>query len=813
MAESWTLPVLPLRNLVLFPGVPFTIGAGRPITVRAIETALNEGDHRVFAVAQQNDSKHVRPKDLYKLGTIARVQVLQPGLGSLQLLLHGERRAITSRFEPRQGLIAATVFAAQEQEPAFPNDPAFEALHREVREQASELGQKSGLPEEAVKHILSGIAEPGQLADFVAAHLDVEVAERQTLLEILSVREPLHHVLIHLRRQISIKDAQDEINSKVQKELGNRQREIHLREQLKVIQGELGEGDSELEELGRKLDALNLPTEARERTNRDFDRLRRLPPESSEHQLLINHLQTVTDLPWDKRSEERPDLVSASEILEADHYGLDEVKNRVLEFLAVRRLRRLVSSENETLGPILLFVGPPGVGKTSLARSIARAMGREYVRISLGGVRDEADIRGHRRTYVGAMPGRILQGMRTAGTKNPVFLLDEVDKLGVSAQGDPSAALLEVLDPAQNDTFTDHFLGLPFDLSEVLFIATANFLTAVPAPLLDRMETVTFSGYTESEKLAIAQRHLLPRQIEQNGLGTSSIVIAESVLREIVSGYTKEAGVRQLERQLGKLARKLARRIVDGKQGASVVKGSDVAGILGRPEVHPERAERQEQIGVSTGMYYTPAGGDIMFVEAATIAGSGQLILTGQLGDVMQESARAVWTYARSNAAALQIDEEIFERDVHIHVPAGAVRKEGPSAGLAMATALVSALSSRPVRPHIAVTGEITLTGRVLPIGGVKEKILGAVRAGITEFALPAENKGDLEDLSDEVRDSIVVHLVDELGEALALTLNDASFEDGCLLFGDDRPEDVTPLSHYLHPAVAGPHAAAGRRT
>ncbi|MEE8277099.1 MAG: endopeptidase La [Thermoanaerobaculia bacterium] len=812
MAETRTLPVLPLRNLVLFPDVPFSIGVVRPITVRAMEAALNKGDQRVFAVAQRQETKEVRPSGLYKMGTIARVQVLQPGLAGLQVLLHGEHRAIASRFKLREGLMTATVSEAEEDGPEDLGEPAFEALHREVRERATELGQKSGLPEQAVHQVLAGIEDPGQLADFVAAHLDIEVAERQGLLATLSVQERLHQVLVHLQRQISIKDAREEINSKVQKELGDRQREMHLREQLKVIQGELGDTDSDLEELGSKLEALDLPAEARERTNRDLDRLRRLPPESSESQLLSNYLQTVVELPWSERSDERLDLESASEILEADHYGLAEVKDRVLEFLAVRRLRRTTTDEKGALGPILLFVGPPGVGKTSLARSIARAMGREYVRISLGGIRDEADIRGHRRTYVGAMPGRILQGMRQAGTVNPVFLLDEVDKLGVSGQGDPAAALLEVLDPAQNDTFTDHYLGLPYDLSEVLFIATANFLAGVCSPLLDRMEVVSFSGYTENEKLAIAQQYLLPRQIEQNGLSAAGLTVSDGALREIMSGYTREAGVRQLERQLGKLARKLARKIVAGEDEPAGVESSDVAAILGRPEVHLERAERQEQIGVATGMYYTPAGGDIMFVEAATMPGTGKLIITGQLGDVMQESARAVWTYARTHAAALQIDTGIFERDVHIHVPAGAVRKDGPSAGLAMATALISALSARPVRPDIGVTGEITLTGRVLPIGGVKEKLLGAVRSGITEFALPKENEGDLEDLPDEVRQSIQVHLVEELGEALALTLNDASFEEGRLLFGDDRPEDVLPLSRFLHSAAEATHMAAGRR-
>jgi ATP-dependent Lon protease len=811
MADPRALPVLPLRSLVLFPGVPFSVDANRPLTLQSIEAAARSDDHRIFVVAQRTTTRKVRPRGLHRLGTVARVQVLQRGLAGVQLLLHGERRALASHFEPRDGHLEAWVTEAREETPRKPWNPEFEALYREVRERAAELGQKSELPEEALQQMLDGISDPSTLADFVAAHLELGTSERQDLLETLSVTDRLHKVLVHLQRQISIKEAQQEINSRVQKELGQRQREMHLREQLKVIQGELGGADSELEELGSKLESLDLPAETRSQVTRDFERLRRLPLEAVENQLLSNYLQTVAELPWSERSEERLDLQIASEILDQDHYGLEDVKERVLEFLAVRRLRRAGQTETGGAGPILLFVGPPGVGKTSVGRSIARAMGREYVRISLGGVRDEADIRGHRRTYVGAMPGRILHGMRQAGTKNPVFLLDEVDKLGVSGHGDPSAALLEVLDPAQNDTFTDHYLGLPFDLSQVLFIATANTLGAIPAPLRDRMEVVSFSGYTSSEKLTIALRHLLPRQIEENGLGGTELALTEGALSRIISEYTREAGVRQLERRLGKLTRKLARKIVSGQDEPAEIDDEALPGLLGRPEVHLERAEAQNRVGVATGMYYSSAGGDIMFVEAVSMSGQGELILTGHLGDVMQESARAAWTYARSNAAALQIGAEALAGDVHIHVPAGSVPKDGPSAGLAMATALISALSTRPVRHDIAVTGEITLTGRVLPIAGVKEKILGALRAGITEFALPAENEADLEDLPQEVRQTIRVHLVEELGEALALTLTDAVFEEGRLLFGDDRPEDVAPLSRLFDTAIQLPQAAAGR--
>ncbi|MEE8143631.1 MAG: endopeptidase La, partial [Planctomycetota bacterium] len=493
------------------------------------------------------------------------------------------------------------------------------------------------------------------------------------------------------------------------------------------------------------------------------------------------YLETVVELPWNQRSSETVDLESAARILAEDHYGLEDVKDRVLEFLAVLQLRAQRDAENaqkgdKAKGPILLFAGPPGVGKTSIARSIARAMGREYVRISLGGARDEADIRGHRRTYVGAMPGRIIQGLRQAGTRNPVFLLDEIDKLGVSFQGDPASALLEVLDPAQNHTFVDHYLGVPFDLSEVLFVATANFIQHIPAALLDRLEIVEFSGYTEAEKLEIARRYLLPRQMEANALSPEQLSVSGDALREVISHYTREAGVRQLEQELGKMARKVTRQIATEHVGEVNIEKPDVTAFLGRPKIHPEHTSLRDQAGVATGMYYTPAGGDIMFVEAITMRGKGELVLTGQLGDVMKESARAAWSFARSHSDELLIAEEMFDRDVHIHVPAGAIPKDGPSAGVTLATALVSALTGVPVRGDLAMTGEITLTGRVLPIGGVQAKVLGAVRAGITKIVLPKENEADLQELKTKVRDKIEVFLVENLEEVLKLAMR------GCVL-------------------------------
>jgi ATP-dependent Lon protease len=799
-SEPLHLPVVPLRDVVVFPGVKTVISAGRAGTLQAIRKAARSENRLVFAVSQRLNVDEAAPETLHTIGTVARIGQLQQFAGGVQLLLEGERRGIAMRIVEQDESLEAVVRPAEEMLPSDPQDPAFVALQREVRERAAELAQRAGLPQEVVGEILAGIESSSQLADLVASHLELTAAAKQSLLETLSVEDRLRRVLVHVQRQIAVIEAQSDIKSRVQQELGDRQREMVLREQLKAIQRELGEGDEdgdELDDLRRILAGLELPPTARKEVDRELRRLGRLHKESMEYQVARGFLEVVGELPWNERSTEEIDLLHAAEILDTDHYGLADVKDRVLEFLAVRQLhlRReeataearsdgspesrpaaaaasTPAGEDETKkAPILLFVGPPGVGKTSIARSIARATGREYVRVALGGARDEADIRGHRRTYVGAMPGRILQGMRQAGKRNPVFLLDEVDKLGVSFQGDPASALLEVLDPAQNHSFTDHYLGMPFDLSEVLFVATANFIQQIPGPLLDRMEVVTFTGYTEQEKLEIARRYLIPRQLREKALDSEQLVLHDAAIQHTISHYTREAGVRQLERELGKLARKVARRIAAGEAATVTIDEVAVGELLGRPKLHPEHAATADQVGTATGLYYTPAGGDIMFVEARTMAGKGNLVLTGQLGQVMQESGRAAWSYALSRAAELGIEEGMFDKDVHIHVPAGAIPKDGPSAGVTMATALISSLTGVAVRHDLAMTGELTLSGRVLPIGGVKEKVLGAVRAGIRTIILPRENRRDLEDIPPEVLETLTIQPVDDLSDVLAVAM------------------------------------------
>ncbi len=860
MSRRFSLPVLPLRDTVVYPGVAVPISAGRPGTVEAVQEAL-DGDRRLFAVAQNENQDDPDPRILYAVGTVVRIIQTHRVRGGIQLLVQGEARARAIQYaDYGESMLQATLVTIDRHGPSDKKDPGFKALDQELRERAAELGTRRGVSAEALNQLIQGVDEPGAFADLVAFYLELPTSEKQQLLETLGDEDRMRAALVAVERELVRIDAHEDIQAKVQEELGERQREMLLREQMKQIRKELGEEGErdEADELRDRIAELELSDTARNEVERELRRLNRTAPQSAEYQVIRTYLEWITELPWSERTDDKLDLHRAEEILEEDHYGLEDVKDRVLEFLAVRKLQQERFGDDEdqdevadddgvgaaasdadpsdasgageasgsheaggsddaagpedgsspddsssvddllardgSKGPILLFAGPPGVGKTSIAQSIARSVGRKYVRISLGGARDEADIRGHRRTYVGAMPGRIVQGIKEAGTKNPVFLLDEVDKLGVSFQGDPSAALLEVLDPAQNSTFIDHYLGIPFDLSEVLFIATANYEDRIPAPLLDRMETVEFRGYTEKEKLEIARRYLLPRQMRESGLREEELTVGDDAILSVIQSYTHEAGVRQLERELGKLGRKVARKIAAAESEGMEITPAVGKDLLGRPRVFPERRAADDAVGVATGMFYTPMGGDIMFVEASVMPGEGSLLLTGQLGDVMKESARAALSYAKSHCEPLGIDESALEkREIHIHVPAGAVPKDGPSAGITMATALISAVSGRKVRADLAMTGELTLTGRVLPIGGVKEKVLGAVRAGIQEIILPQENEAHLEDLPDAVRNTLTVHLVEDLHRAVELAIRRPA-KKAIPARTTVTPEEVTPI-------------------
>lgn len=767
-------PLLPLRGQIVFPEIIVSLEVGREKSLRALDEALARDKRMVLAMQKDTRADDPTPEEIYSAGSIVEVkQVVRVPGGTMKVVFEGISRCQILRYVATEPLFRVE---AREIPEETERSAEAEALMRTVVSQFETWVKRSKkAPPEALATVVT-IEQPGRLADNIASQMPLKVEDKQSILEAFPVIERLDRISELLAREVELLDLETRIQSRVRKQMEKTQKEYYLREQLKAIQKELGERDertSEVEEFRKKIEELQLPPEINEKALREVDRLEKMPPMAAEAVVVRNYLEWITSLPWNVFTEDRLNLDEAQAILEEDHYGLEKVKDRILEYLAIRKLK-------DTLrGPILCLVGPPGVGKTSLAKSVARALGRKFVRVSLGGVRDEAEIRGHRRTYVGALPGRIIQGMRTAGAKNPVFLLDEIDKMSQDFRGDPASALLEVLDPEQNSNFSDHYIEVPFDLRNVMFITTANVLWNIPRPLLDRMEVISISGYTEDEKLEIARRYLLPKQLREHGLKPEQVEASENAIRTVIREYTREAGVRNLERKLAEICRKAARAIVQGKENHVRVTQQNLHNLLGAPRFRWGQAEEKDQVGVATGLVYTEVGGDIMPIEVSVMKGKGNLLLTGKLGEVMRESAQAGFTYIRARARELGIDEEFHTKvDIHIHVPEGAIPKEGPSAGITMATAVISALSRRPVRRDIAMTGEITLRGRVLPIGGVKEKLLAAHRAGIQEVILPQENEKDLEDLPANVRRKLTVHLVEHMDEVLRLALVDRTEEE-----------------------------------
>ncbi len=763
------LPLLPLRGILVFPYMVIHLDVGREKSVQAIEEAMIKDRHIFLATQKDAQTDDPDEDDIYTVGTVAEVkQLLKLPGGTIRVLVEGVARARIKKYTSHDPYF--TVVIEQYSETTSKN-PQVEALMRSLVtqfEQYVKLSKK--IPPETVVAVVN-IEEPGRLADIVASHLTLRIEDKQAILEAEDIVRRLEKLCSIMARELEIVELERKINVRVRKQMEKTQKEYYLREQIKAIQRELGEKDdriAESEEYREKIEKAKLPRDVEEKALKEVERLEKMPPMAAEATVVRNYLDWLLALPWSKSTRDRLDINKAQAILDEDHYGLNMVKERILEYLAIRKLAKKMK------GPILCFVGPPGVGKTSLGRSIARALERKFVRISLGGVRDEAEIRGHRRTYVGALPGRIIQGMKTAGSKNPVFLLDEVDKMSMDFRGDPSSALLEVLDPEQNSTFSDHYIEVPYDLSNVMFITTANVQHNIPGPLQDRMEIIYIPGYTEEEKVQIAMRHLMPKQIKEHGLDNKMINISENAVRRVIREYTRESGVRNLERNIASLCRKAAKQIVAGKSKRVRINVQQLEQFLGKPKYRYGTAEQEDQVGVATGLAWTEVGGDSLQVEVTIYKGSGKLTLTGKLGDVMKESAQASYSYVRSRAAELGIKEEIFEKyDLHIHVPEGAIPKDGPSAGITMATALASALTNRKVRHDVAMTGEITLRGRVLPIGGVKEKVLAAHRAGIKTVVLPVDNRKDIDDIPANVKKQLQIVLVDHMDEVLNIALRE----------------------------------------
>ncbi|MDO8185899.1 endopeptidase La [Conexibacter sp. JD483] len=765
---SGTLPVLPLRDSVTFPETLVPLAVGQDRSVALVNDVLG-GDRMIALVASRKPELETPgPEDLYDVGVAGVVaRMLKVPDGTLRILVQATQRIRVTGWERTEPYLVADIAEAPDENGQ--ETPELIALMRNVQATFSNIVEEVPYLPEELHVAIANLDDPGALSHLIASALRIRTEEKQGLLEERDVARRLRRLSEILARELEVVALGSKIQSQVQSELDKTQREYFLRQQLKAIQEELGEGDemaAEAEELREQLDALELPEEVRKQVDRELARLERIPPASAEHGVIRGYLEWIASLPWSERTEDNLDLRHARAVLDEDHYDIEQVKERILEFLAVRKLKP------DARGSILCLVGPPGVGKTSLGRSIARALGRRFERISVGGMRDESEVRGHRRTYIGAMPGVIVRALRDAESKNPLFMIDEIDKMGSDFRGDPASAMLEVLDPEQNETFRDHYLDLPFDLSDVMFVTTANTLDTIPGPLRDRMETIQLAGYTEEEKLEIARRYLVPRQIDRNGLRRAQIAFSDSALRAIIGDYTREAGVRGLDREIGTVCRKIARQVAEGRVTRKVtVSGPRVRELLGKRRVFRETRRRTSEPGVSTGLAWTPVGGDVLFVEATAMPGSGKLTITGQLGEVMRESAQAALSWVRSHPPEGIGDDWFAEHDLHVHVPAGAIPKDGPSAGITIATALTSLLTRRSVRAEVAMTGEITLTGQVLPIGGLKEKALAAQRSGIRVVIAPALNEQDVDDIPEHLRKDLDFHFVSRIEQVLELAL------------------------------------------
>jgi len=765
-----SLPVLPVRDIVFFPYMILPLFVGRDMSIKAIEHALSTNKMIMLLTQKDLNTENPLPSDLYPVGTIGIImRMLKLPDGRVKILVQGLSKARTVKFIQEEPFFSAKIEKITDTRPEEITIET-EAIMRTVKEQIDKtvsLG-KTILPD--IMIVIENLEDPGKLADLIASNIGLKSEQAQEVLEITEPVRRLKKVSEILGREIELLTVQQKIQTEVRGEIDKNQREYFLREQLKAIQRELGDIDErseEIKEFKKKIEAAKMPEKVQKEAEKQLKRIEKMHPDSAEAGTVRTYLEWMVELPWSKQTKDNLDIKAAKKVLDTDHYDLEKVKERILEYLSVRKLKK-----EKMKGPILCFIGPPGVGKTSLGKSIAKSLGREFVRMSLGGVRDEAEIRGHRRTYVGALPGRIIQGIKTAGTHNPVFMLDEIDKIGTDFRGDPSSALLEVLDPEQNNTFVDHYLTVPFDLSKVMFITTGNLVDTIPGPLRDRMEIIQLSGYTAEEKVGIAKNYLVPKQLDEHGITDKVLKITDSAVLATISQYTREAGVRNLEREVANLCRKVAKKIAEGKQKKFLITGRNLHKFLGIPKHLPEEEMEKDEVGVSTGLAWTESGGDIIYIEATTMKGKGSLTLTGQLGDVMKESAQAALSYVRSRAKLLGIKDEVFSKtDLHIHVPAGAIPKDGPSAGITMATAIASALTGKPVRKDTAMTGEVTLRGRVLPIGGLKEKALAAKRMGIKNIIVPKRNKKDLEDIPKYVKKDIAFIFAETMDDVLKTAL------------------------------------------